>query len=295
MSRCRSLVALILWLVLVSSASSSLAAERGLWYVVRSKTATAYLVGSVHVGRADFYPLPATLEKSFAAAGPLVMEIDPDKMNAPDVQQRTLGLALYPEGDSLRNHVKPETYRRAVAGAGRLGLPEQVLSRFKPWMLAVTLQVFCFQQAGLSPDYGIDRYLARRGKELGKPLVELESVDAQMALMNGFSSAESEDFLLGTLDDLDDGAAIDAMIGSWETGDAAGLEAAIMKPLQEHPETAPIYEKLFFNRNRAMAAGIERLMAERQRPFVVVGAGHLVGKRGIVAILRSKGYQVEQQ
>lgn len=294
MSRCRSLVLLVLWLVLVC-ASSALAAERGLWYVVRSETDTAYLVGSIHVGRADFYPLPDPLEQSFAAAGPLVMELDPDKLNTPDVQQRSLRMALYPEGDSLRNHVKPETYRRALEEAGRLGLPEPVLNRFKPWMLAVTLQVFCFQKAGLAPDYGVDRYFARRGKELGKRLVELESVDAQMALMNGFSPAEAEDFLLGTLQDLADGSAIDGMIKSWLAGDAAGLEAVIMKPLQEYPETASIYEKLFFSRNRAMAAGIERLMAERQQPFVVVGAGHLVGQQGIVEILRRKGYLVEQQ
>jgi len=65
--------------------------------------------------------------------------------------------------------------------------------------------------------------------------------------------------------------------------------------MREQPEILPIYEKLFFSRNRNMADQIERLLKEKKRPFVVIGAGHLLGKDGVVEILRRKGYRVEQQ
>lgn len=55
-----------------------------------------------------------------------------------------------------------------------------------------------------------------------------------------------------------------------------------------------IYEKLIYERNRNMVSKIEEFLRTKETYFVVVGAGHLVGKKGIIEMLRGKGYPVEQ-
>ncbi len=57
---------------------------------------------------------------------------------------------------------------------------------------------------------------------------------------------------------------------------------------------ASVYEKLVYQRNRRMTAKIEDLLRSKDTCFIVVGAGHLVGKKGIVELLKTKGYSVEQ-
>ncbi len=80
----------------------------------------------------------------------------------------------------------------------------------------------------------------------------------------------------------------------WQAGDSAAVEALIFQSINEEPELMPVYEKLIDERNIQMAAKIEAFLKTNNRYFVVVGAGHLVGKGGIIDRLRKKGYVVEQ-
>ncbi|HLP31658.1 MAG TPA: TraB/GumN family protein, partial [Geothrix sp.] len=79
---------LLILIVLVLWGSSCLAAGRGLFYVVRSPLTTAYLFGSVHLGRSDFYPLPPQVEQAFARSDLLVLEVDPAAMSSAAVRQQ---------------------------------------------------------------------------------------------------------------------------------------------------------------------------------------------------------------
>ena len=84
------------------------------------------------------------------------------------------------------------------------------------------------------------------------------------------------------------------LLAAWQAGDAAGFERILFSGLREHPEFAPLAARLFDERNLTMGARIEELLAERESLFVVVGAGHLVGPKGLVEILKGRGYSLEQ-
>ena len=86
---------------------------------------------------------------------------------------------------------------------------------------------------------------------------------------------------------------VDTALRAWTTGDAKGMES-IMGSLQEDRGMSSMYEKLIYERNRNMAAKIEGYLETKETYFVVVGAGHVVGEKGIVEILRRKGYHVAQ-
>ncbi|WP_298267048.1 TraB/GumN family protein [Geobacter sp.] len=113
------------------------------------------------------------------------------------------------------------------------------------------------------------------------------------SLLDSFTPREQELFLISTM--REGGEKLDAAYRAWESGDAAALEEATLGELKRDPSLEPVFEKLIFARNRAMAAAIERRMQGKGPVFVVVGAAHLVGPRGIVELLRRKGYRVEQQ
>jgi len=55
-----------------------------------------------------------------------------------------------------------------------------------------------------------------------------------------------------------------------------------------------IYEKIVCERNKNIALKIESYLKTKERYFIVIGAAHLVGKDGIIEILKKKGYIVEQ-
>ncbi len=150
------------------------------------------------------------------------------------------------------------------------------------------------QQLGYSPEYGVDLYFADKARRK-KKIVELESFDSQINLLNGFSDREQELFLLYTIKDL---ASIrdemDELMRAWRTGDTKSMEQIVTKALTDYPETGPIYEKLYYQRNREMSGRIDQFMKAGESCFVVVGSAHLVGKEGIIELLKRKGYRVEQ-
>jgi uncharacterized protein YbaP (TraB family) len=72
------------------------------------------------------------------------------------------------------------------------------------------------------------------------------------------------------------------------------MESLLMKSVNEYPEIRPVFEKLFYRRNREMAAKIEKFLQAKDTAFIVVGAGHLIGRDGIIELLKAKGFAVEQ-
>ena len=159
--------------------------------------------------------------------------------------------------------------------------------------MALTLTALELLRSGFEPRYGIDmHFLSKAGQ---KRIVELESLDQQVDLLSNFSDAEQEAFLVYTIKELDTlGRESDRLLQTWKAGDARGLESILAKSADGDQGTISIYEKLLYARNRSMTAKVEDFLRSKDTCFVVVGAGHLVGSKGIVELLRTKGYAVEQ-
>ena len=87
---------------------------------------------------------------------------------------------------------------------------------------------------------------------------------------------------------------INEILKAWNAGDTKTMESFVSKSLQDDPRTLPIYEKLIFDRNKNIASKIEGYLKTKEHYFVVVGTAHLVGKDGIIEILKKKGYLIEQ-
>ena len=267
--------------------------QKSFLWKVQSSRSTIYLLGSIHFLKDDVYPLNQTIENAYESSDKLVVEADISQLGNLDL--KTLAdRAFYKSGDHIEKHVSQETYRLIEKESGSLGMPVELVGMQKPWLLALSFQSMQLMRLGYDPQHGVDyHFLARaQGK---KTILELESLDDQLKLLSGFSDKEQERFLLYTLKTL---GSMDRQVGSmvraWATGDAQAMESILSEAALQDVSLAPIVVKLFDERNMRMTSKIEGYLNSSGSYFVIVGAGHLVGKRGIVELLKNKGYGVEQ-
>ena len=251
------------------------------------------MLGSIHLLKKDIYPLNHTIERAFDKSDALAVEADINDISRLDVQ-KLIASSFYSGDDSLDKHVARDTFDAVVDNATRLGLPVEFVYKQRPWFLGLTLESLELMKAGYDPEYGIDKHFLTKatGK---KKILELESLDYQVDMLSGFNDTEQELFLLYTLKDLKIlGEEVDKLVDAWKSGAAEDMNSIISKSFSEDERFRPIYEKLIYKRNRKMAQKIEGFLGTNGTYFVVVGAAHLLGERGIIQLLRGKGYAVEQ-
>ena len=267
-------------------------AQKSFLWKVRSNTGTVYLLGSIHFLKKDVYPLDKKIETAFDQSDVLVVEANIHNIGQVDLQ-KFLASALYPPDQTLEKHVSAETYDLVKKASERLGLPLELMARQKPWFLALMVSSMELLRSGFDPRYGIDSYFL--SKATGKRILELENLDYQINLLSGFSDHDQELFLSYTLKDLSAlNREADQLLRAWASGDTKSVESILTRTRAEDERISSIYERLIYERNGRMASRIGDFLKSKETSFVVVGAGHLVGKRGIVELLRDKGYLIEQ-
>ncbi len=265
---------------------------KAFFWTVPSERGTVYLLGSIHLLKKEHYPLNPKIESAFEKCNFLVVEADIQGQKNVN-QQAILANAFYSPPDNIAKHVSAETYALLQTEANKLGLPMEIINVQKPWFLSMALEAMELMKLGYDPNQGVDNYFLSRAR--GKTILELENVDEQLGLLSNLSDPEQQLLLLLTLKDLQNVAQeIGPLVRSWQTGDTQKMESIIAKTPRDDPRLKPIYEKLLTDRNLKMLSKIEGYLKERGAYFVVVGAGHLIGSRGIVGLLREKGYRVEQ-
>jgi len=269
------------------------ASQKTFLWKIQSKTNTVYVLGSLHYSKKEIYPLSEKIEKAFSESEILVVEADVNDTKKMDLQ-KLMERAFYQENDTLEKHVSTETYERVVKEAGGLGIPIELIKRQKPWFLAMTLVALESLKLGFDPNLGIDKYFLSKA-EGSKKILELESLDYQLGLLSGFSDKDQELLLLYTLNDLRIlEQELEKLTKAWTTGDTKAMESILTRSVSEDKRLSPIFEKVVYERNEKMASRIEEFLQSKETYFVIVGAGHLVGSRGIIEILKRKGFLVEQ-
>lgn len=251
------------------------------------------LLGSIHVVSRDLYPLDPRIESAFQNAHTLVLEIPLDTAAQQQVAQKLARAGAYPAGDSIDLHLDREALDLLHRHLKRSGTSFDRIRSLRPWFAAVILILDELQRLGYHPEFGIDAYFAEKARNR-KRIVGLEVVDEQVALFSGMSDAVQEAMLKDVLTRLDElGEQMKRAQWLWRAGDATGLDELLVAPMRsKHPE---LYQKLFADRNRRMAAAVEEYLKSTGVHFVVVGSGHVIGPHGILDLLRARGYVPVQQ
>src|SRR3954471_15579733 len=295
--RIRALVVTAIVAVAISALSPysvayPLAQTRAFAWKATKGPGVIYLVGSVHMLTSDFYPLPGPLDAGFKDSDLLVEEANLAEMLSPNMQFSMLSRGMLPAGQTLDKVITPATLALLNKHTSALGMPAEALKQFKPWMLAMTIEAMEWQKAGFDAELGLDKHFFDRAQSENKTIQGLETTDFQISLFDGMSMDQQDRFLAETLKGVDtEMASVSKLAASWKAGDVAGIERLVLDDVKSDPV---VYDRLLVARNRAWLPKIEALFSRPKHAFVVVGAAHLVGPDGLVAMLKAKGYQLVQ-
>ena len=285
------LALLPLLVVLLTDLAQAESSRLFLWKITTPK-ATSYLMGSVHMAKSDFYPLDRRLEEAFGQCS--VLAVEAEITGGLDHLADTLKtLGFYPEGgrDGLERHLSPKTRQLFK----QLHVDVAKLRQFKPWFAALAFEAQVIQALGYDLNLGIDKHFVDAARQRHLPVRQLESVDAQLRLLVDTPQACADAQLYEALRAVQNkGKILKKIMAIWQAGDDAALARLLSEDLGRHPEYRACVDRLIGQRNRAMAEIVEDWLEEDSPVFVVVGAGHLVGPDGLVALLRAKGHVVTQ-
>ena len=125
-----------------------------LWQVTGPK-GVVYLLGTIHVGKADFYPLPSIIEDSFKKADTLVEEIDiSEPAETAHLQRRVIEDGSYPNADAITNHLSEATRSHLAAYVKKGGLPEPAIAHMRPWLVSMLVVQLELKRMGFDPANG---------------------------------------------------------------------------------------------------------------------------------------------
>jgi uncharacterized protein len=287
----------LLLLFAAFAAGNALAQKSGvtpLIWEVRSEANAVYLLGSIHLGRSDMYPMGPVVEKAYQASKIVALEADPTDQES---VMAAISASIYQPPESLQKNLPGPLLARLSRTLERYGIPLEQVQPMKPFLVAITLASIEYAKAGFDPSLGVDMHFARRAKQDGKPVVELESFGGQIALMSNLSGRLQESLLQVTLDSIDKGeipALVGSMVDAWKTGDREKLQGAVSAEERKLPAALAqeFHRKLMSDRNSAMAGKIESMLNGPDVHFITIGAAHLLGQDSVLQILSEKGYRV---
>jgi len=272
--------------------ASVLFADNGkpdLWKIQKNGT-TSYLFGSIHMGSEDMYPLSDAVQKAYASTKHLVVEIDiipgEEMKLMPLIQKHGLNMTV-----PLEKRLSTSGLAIYQKACKEQALPCAQFAPYRGWMVSAQLSVMQMQKLGYKENLGIDKHFLSLARKAKKSIISLETPELQFSLLGGFDQALQELMLIQTLQAKDEDYT--DLFKAWKTGDDEGLIAMFQKGAED-PAVKAMYLKLFDQRNFKMADKIAKNSAEKQSLFVVVGAGHMIGKNGLVSLLTKDGFRVTQ-
>ncbi|MGJ9418539.1 TraB/GumN family protein [Massilia sp. CMS3.1] len=290
----RSIIVVFFGLLL--TAFQALAVERGALFKVSGKGNTLYLYGTIHAGKPAYYPLEPRIGDIVAAAPTLALEVDmardPGAAEAAFHQH-----GLFPAGSPGHAGLPAERRRRLEAVLTQQGVNPAAVAQFKPWMLVMMLAMADVTRLGYDPARGVDAHLA--GLARGKTrIAELESAQYQAALLDRLPLGTQWSLLEETLENMASGRQLREareLFDAYERADQKALDAIARRIDNDDSVSGKFVRELILEeRNGPMADKLAALLARENNAVAAIGLLHLLGKRGVPALLCERGLQVER-
>lgn len=257
-----------------------------LWSVTAPGGGEGWLLGTIHALPAGLAWRSPALERALAQSDVLVVEVaelDDAEAAAAAFARRARSPGLPP----LLARLPPDERPALAAALDAAGLAERDFAATESWAAALSIANTLRRH---DPANGVDRALIAGARVQGRPVIGLETLDGQFALFDALPPP-AQARLLAAVPVEADSVAQDARVAAWLVGDLAALEREAEAGLLADPD---LRERLQLARNRAWAARIAALIERGERPFVAVGAAHLLGEEGVPALLAARGFAVQR-
>jgi uncharacterized protein YbaP (TraB family) len=259
---------------------------------------TVYLLGTIHEAPPDIYPLDAAYDEAFREADLVVAELDAATID--DIPAARLRkLSTLPEGVTLPEVLGPELWRSLVARLEELGVPglaPERIRRLLPVSAAFMLLAESLATVQAERDHGIESHFLRRARAAGTPIDELEGLLFQLELFADIPLEQQTAYLAMILDHdtTEIGAHYRDIAAAWKAGDLEAIAELVRLERAYDPVLEPFYAALLEGRNPHMAERIAGFLDDGGTTLVLVGAAHLPGELGILALLKERGVRLRR-
>jgi len=252
------------------------------FYEVSTDSSKVYIFGSIHFGKAEWYPFESYIEDAFNNSDLLATEVDLNKVN----QLSFLSSIFANDTIDLKYKLKPKNYKKALKNLKKLGLDESTIKRLRPWFVAFSLQRQELLQGEINAKDGVDLYFTKKANDKNKPIIGLEEVDFQFSLLEKFDCCADE--IIEKVDEQEyTDEKITKITQAWLNGDDKTLDDLLNEIDGASEQYKNILHEILYKRNESFANSIESLLKDKKLCFVVVGAAHLIGKNSVIEYLKS--------
>ncbi|MBF8291219.1 MAG: TraB/GumN family protein [Steroidobacteraceae bacterium] len=261
-------------------------------WAVSGKNNTVYLFGSVHLLPEGGFAIEGELERAYRDAERVCLEVDIGALTPATTLSITLARAIDPEGRGLYDLLGASAARVREAAASA-GFDLAQYEPFEPWFVGISVSVMALQQHGYVADHGVEQVIEQAAKQDGKPGCGLETLDEQLALLDNMPAEEQLEVLLQSLEESKEiEREMKGLFDAWQDGDDEPLIRQLDEEFADYPDLA---ERLIYARNERWADQVAKLLEQPDDVLVVVGALHLVGKQGLPAKLKRRGFRIERR
>lgn len=269
------------------------------WKIEKAGVAPSYLLGTMHVTDPRVLAMPAPARDAYAAADTVVVESDEiaDAKKASALILSRPDLAMFSDGRTITSLIDKEDADRLAEGLKRRGVSLSAVSRMKPWMIAsfVALPACELARKASGASY-LDQKLAQDALASGKTLKGLETMLEQIEALNSLPLEPQIEGLIQTAllgDGIED--VIETMSQLYLAGETGMvipmMRAAVPETTESGAGYADFEQRIIIDRNHRMAERAVPIL-DGGNAFVAVGALHLPGKEGLVALLQDRGFSL---
>jgi uncharacterized protein YbaP (TraB family) len=250
----------------------------------------SYLLGTIHLIPKEKFGLSEATRQALGKVSRIAFEIDLKEMGGPGLF-KVMHKTFMSGGKTLRDLLSEEDYALVRERASqRSMLPMSTLERMKPMFVASMLEGESDAQGDNSRMTSVEMELYRLARKQQLATAGLETIEYQLSLFDSIPYALQARMLVEQLRQLNDASGEFArMVALYQQKDLSAMETMTRESFGDEPI---IQEALIYRRNRDWIPIIVRMMRE-QPTFFAVGAGHLGGAQGVIALLRKEGYRVE--
>jgi uncharacterized protein len=272
--------------------------EALLWKVEKSGAEPSYLFGTIHIPDKRVAVLSAKVQTAFDSAKTVALEVaNTSDAALVEAMTKVPGLLAYSDGSTLKGQLTDDEFQKVQRLVAKSGLPGEAAVMLKPWLISMLLSITDCQRSQMSAGRdALDKRLEKEAAKRGATVVGLETVESQLTAMANVPNDQQIQMLKSSLayaDRADD--MIETLVQMYlkrEIGASMPFEQALG---EKSGVPASAYDgfikMLLVDRNAKMRDAAKPLF-DKGQAFVAIGALHLPGKTGIVALLREAGYTV---
>ena len=254
-----------------------------LWRVTKKGLTPSYVFGTIHVSDREVMAQLDNVRSALAESDVFVMESLPE----PDDMVLLRQLMLFSDGTKLNDIVPPEIYTKTVQVLSAYHLTEEAISAMKPWAAYLTMSY------PVSTGAVQDERLLQIARKSGITTRGLESLQEQGDLFNSFPLHDQVRLLTDAICHRETLVSdFEKMISLYRNGDLAGLFSYGQRySFADNTLYESLTEKILIQRNYRMVERMRPLL-ETGAAFIAMGALHLPGEEGVLALLEKYDFEI---